>query len=100
MYQWLSNDNGFATPRTRLIDTALYEIVSNSLSSHVEGKAALSATDDNTYYLSAEVSSKGPGIYVTSSLVGVNYNTIYEIPNIVQDYSKGELIANTFKTKN
>lgn len=41
------------------------------------------------------------GVHATSAIVGVKYNTIYEIPgSIKQDYTKGELVANTFKAKN
>ena len=109
MYNWLLKDNGFAAPKTRLIDTALYSIIPThrSLSGNIHAyvsrdyiKDDLASTSSNTFYLSTELSGKGPGIYATSSIVGIKYNTIYEIPNILQKYDDGEIVANTFKTKN
>lgn len=105
MYDWLANNNGFAAPRTRTIDTLLYSVTSGSLLSIVSTDTtaiadSLSASTSNTYFMKSELSNAKAGIYAISSLVGVQYNTIYEIPNIAQDYDKGEIIANTFKTKN
>lgn len=102
MYDWLANNNGFATPRTRVVDTTLYTATSGNLSDSLPESSvaeALSACTSDTYFMESELSNAGPGIYATSALVGVQYSTVYEIPNIVQDYDKGELIANTFKTK-
>ncbi len=53
-----------------------------------------------TYNFSEELLST-EGVWPTSAMLSVKYNTLYEIPgSIKQDYSKGELIANSFKTKN
>lgn len=93
LYKWLLNDNGWNVPPTQPIATMLY--YAGKLSS-LDGIAALSSQ----YNFSEELLST-EGIWPTSALLGVQYNTIYEIPgSIKQDYSKGELIANTFKAKN
>ena len=93
MYNWLLNDNGWNVPRCQQIATMLYAqgTLSNILPSN--------RNDLSNFYTDEQLSSNG--IFPTSALLGIKYNTIYEIPgSIKQDYTKGELIANTFKAKN
>lgn len=92
MYKWLINDNGWNVPRCQKIATMLY---GNGVLSDVLGRDS-SLSD---FYTQQQLSVEG--IFPTSAMLGVKYNTVYEIPgSIKQDYSKGELVANSFKTKN
>lgn len=94
MYKWLLNDNGWARPPVKSIATMLYHAGTLSDAYYPSSEVQLS-----DYYSPEQLSAKG--LFATSAITGVRYNTIYEIPgSIKQDYSKGELIANTFKAKN
>ena len=94
MYKWLLNDNGWARPPVKNIATMLYHVGTLSDAYKTSSEAQLSI-----YYSPEQLSTEG--LFATSAITGVRYNTIYEIPgSIKQDYSKGELIANTFKAKN
>ena len=76
MYKWLLDNNGQSKPIVNPVETTLYDV----------------ATDDDGNQV---------GLSAKTAIIGAKYNTLYEIPgSIKQDYSKGELIANTFKTKN
>ena len=95
MYKWLLNDNGFVAPPSKNIATMLYYV--GTLSNDTQIKNDISKA--SKYYTQQQLSSYG--VHATSAIVGVKYNTIYEIPgSIKQDYTKGELVANTFKAKN
>lgn len=94
MYKWLLNDNGWARPPVKSIATMLYHAGTLRDAYKTSSDAQLSV-----YYSPEQLSAKG--MFATSAITGIKYNTIYEIPgSIKQDYSKGELIANTFKAKN
>ena len=96
MYKWLLNDNGWARPPVKSIATMLYHA---GTLSDAYTNADLDSTKLSDYFSPEQLSAKG--LFATSAITGVRYNTIYEIPgSIKQDYSKGELIANTFKAKN
>ena len=93
LYKWLLNDNGWNIPPTQQIATMLYHV--GVLSSLAE-----ISNLSTTYSFNEDLLSIN-GIWPTSAMFGVQYNTLYEIPgSIKQDFSKGELIGNTFKTKN
>jgi len=98
MYKWLINDNGWSTPPCSYIATMLYAYTSGNQC--LSNLIAANSTDNtlSNYYTTEQLQSTG--IFATSAMIGVKYNTIYEIPgSIKQDYSKNEVIANTFKTK-
>ncbi len=94
MYKWLLNDNGFAVPYTKSIATELY--YAGTLSDNQD-----IASSENSAYYFGEDQLSSTGIFAVSALLGVQYNTIYEMPGgMKQDYSKNEIVANTFKAKN
>lgn len=95
MYLWLLKDNGFSIPPNKTIATTLY------FQGTLSDDPAICADIDKAldYYTPESLSAEG--IHATSALIGVQYNTIYEIPgSIKQDYTKGEIVSNTFKAKN
>lgn len=98
MYKWLINDNGWSVPPCSYIATMLYSYTTATKKCLSNLITAPVGDNLSNYYSTEQLQSSG--VFATSAMVGVQYNTIYEIPgSIKQDYTKNEIVANTFKTK-